>query len=122
MGALISINNTYDALYFFSCMNLLNTYVKKEIVGEVFAKRYVFKDYIVRGIEQVISKKIKKISILLDPEFTYVTLFNLQFSFHYIRPSSYLTQNFLNSSFNNRQGFVYNRQQAYYLNGQSKLE
>lgn len=84
-------------------MNLLNTYVKKENVGKEFAKRYMFKDYIVRGIEQVISKKIKGMSIFLDPEVTYVTLFNLQFSFHNIRPSSYLRQNFLNSSFNNRQ-------------------
>lgn len=34
MGALISIQDKYDALYFFACMNLLNAYVKKENAGE----------------------------------------------------------------------------------------
>lgn len=102
MGALISIQDKYDALYFFACMNLLNAYVKKENAGE-FKKRYQFKNFIVRGIEQVVGKKIDGVEIYLNPEVTYVNLFNLQFSFHNIRPSPYLRKHYLNSPLNKKQ-------------------
>jgi len=102
LGALSPIEDKYDALYFFACMNLLNAYVKKENAGE-FRKRYRFKDYVIHGIEQVIIKKIDGVEIYLQPDVTYVSLFGLQFSFHNLRPTSFLRKQYMNSPQNKKQ-------------------
>ncbi|WP_462413636.1 hypothetical protein [Neobacillus sp. Marseille-QA0830] len=81
IGALIEINDDIDAFYYFACMNLLNAFVKKDTAG-AFLKRYQFKNYVAKGIEQVLSKKISR--VFIDNDVVYISIIGLQFSFHNI--------------------------------------
>lgn len=94
--SLMKIKNEYDAFYYFASMNLLNAYVKKPYATEELRKKYGFKNYVVRGIEQVIEQKIKNVRISFKPEVTYVSVLDLQFSFHNLK-SSYEIREFTKS-------------------------
>jgi hypothetical protein len=71
-------------------MNLLNAYVKKGDADKEFAKNYRFKDYVTRGIEQILSNGIKEVYIYVDNSIAYISVMGLQFSFHNIKSSSNL--------------------------------
>lgn len=103
IGVLMKIKNQYDALYFFSCMNLLNAYVKQGNSDRELISGYKFKDYIVNGIEQILLNQIKDVKIYFCPSVVYITLFNLQFSFHNVKPSYFLNKQFINTSRNEKQ-------------------
>ncbi len=95
-ASLIKIKNEYDTFYYFACMNLLNAYVKKPYATEELQKRYRFKNYVVKGIEQVIAENIKNVKIFFKPEITYVSVLGLQFSFHNLN-ISYELREFMKS-------------------------
>lgn len=80
--SLIKIRNKYDAFYYFASMNLLNAYVKKPYATEAFKKKYRFKSYVVKGIEQIITNKIEKVNVFFTLRITYVSVLGFQFSFH----------------------------------------
>lgn len=96
-SSLIKISNTFEAFYFFACMNLLNAYVKKKDANPALIKRYKFKEYVVRGIEQTILNKIADVEIYLNPSVSYVRIWNIQFSFHNIQPTPFLRKKYLHS-------------------------
>lgn len=81
MAALLDIQDEYDAFYYFSSMNLLNAFVKKDFSGN-FRRRYHFKHYISKAIEGVITKNIPNTFIYIAPDVVYVSIFEIQFSFH----------------------------------------
>lgn len=81
MAALIDIKDEYDAFYYFSSMNLLNAFVKKDLSGN-FRRRYHFKHYISKAIEGVITKNIPNTFMYIAPDVVYVSIFEIQFSFH----------------------------------------
>lgn len=97
-----NIKNKYDALYFFSSMNLMNAYVKKSYADEYLKKNYKFKTYVAKALEEIINNKIQDVFIFLDKDIAYVTIEGLQFSFHNIRPTRVL-QEYIKSPRNKKQ-------------------
>lgn len=82
------IKTKREAFTFFACMNLLNSYIKKEYAQEEFKKRYIIKDYVAQAITHIIEEEVKEVDIFIDKNVAYVTVENRQFSFHYIKSNN----------------------------------
>lgn len=98
----LKVETIDEAFLFFGSMNVLNAYVKKKDAGEEFFKRYEFKRDIVRVLEHLLLYPIKKVSIYLDKDVTYIDLLGLQFSFHHLPLTTILKEhqkNDMNFSF-----------------------
>lgn len=102
LASLITIKDKYDAFYYFASMNLLNAYVKKSYAVGEFKKKYKFKNYIVKGLEQIILSNIEDVNIYLDTEIAYINVLNFQFSFHNIVYSKFLLK-YIKSNRNKKQ-------------------
>lgn len=100
---LINRLSTKEEVFFFmSCMNLLNTYIKKEYAKEEFKSRYIIKDYVSRALEQIIENNISGVEVFLEKQVVYIKVMGRQFSFHNVRRSRYLTK-YMNSCDNVKQ-------------------
>lgn len=92
INCLMRINNEFDAFYFLASMNLLNAYVKKDCAHNDFINRYTFKNHLARGLETLIIKNIDNIKIYYTDEIVYIDVFDVQFSFHNVKPNSTLNK------------------------------
>ncbi|MCC3668896.1 hypothetical protein [Terrisporobacter mayombei] len=92
ISSLMTIKNKEDAFYFLSSMNLLNSYVKKDYAQRDFAKKYKFKNYLLKGIEKLIKLNLKDVDIYWDKKVVYIEISGIQFSFHNIYESKAISR------------------------------
>ena len=88
----MKINNEFDVLLFLASVNLINAYVKQNDAILYMQPKYIFKDILVKRLEEIIKKDIKGVSIYFNRETTYVKVFNLQFSFKCLPTSEFMNK------------------------------
>ena len=98
----MKINNEFDVLLFLASVNLINAYVKQNDAILYMQPKYIFKDILVKRLEEIIKKDIKGVRIYFNRETTYVKVFNLQFSFKCL-PTSEFMNKYMTSPKNKKQ-------------------
>ena len=92
----LPLDTTEDAFLYFASLNLLNAYVKQHKL-----KSYYFKSFIPSGIDKILQdKKLSNIKFTTQTEgmLVIVQIFDMQFSFHGIKPSPVMQENMQNGS------------------------
>lgn len=85
----MALESIEDYFLFFSSLNLLNSYVKKDYAN---SKKYNFKKEVTKGIESLIAWKPDGITYSYNKDISVIDVAGLQFSFHNIEISKLLEQ------------------------------
>lgn len=123
MNLNIEINDKEDALLVLASANLLNAYVKQKDAIIIMKPKYIFKQILVNRLEEIIKKRIDGVDIYFNTDITYIKIYDLQFSFHYLAPNEFMKK-YMNSRFNQEQkwsgirlqpcaGIIFNRAMEY---------
>ena len=86
----MSISNKEEVLIVLASANLLNAYVKQQDALILDKSKYTFKKILVSKLEEIIKNKIDGVDIYFNKDVTYVKVYDLQFSFHYLAPNEFM--------------------------------
>lgn len=98
----MNISNKDEALIVLASANLLNAYVKQKDALILDKSKYIFKKILVSKLEEIIKNKIEGVEIYFNKELTYVKVYDLQFSFHYLGASEFMLK-YMKSNLNKPQ-------------------
>lgn len=77
-----SISSKEDLFLFLSSLNFLNAYVKRKDAPPDFKKRYFFKAFVAKGVNEMINQNMPDASFCIEKGALYCSIDGLIFSFH----------------------------------------
>lgn len=90
----MALETKEDYFLFFSSLNLLNSYVKKDYA---IGKKYQFKKEVSKGIESLITWSPEGINYSYNKSISIIDIDGLQFSFHNVQISELMEQEMTNN-------------------------
>lgn len=82
-------NDINQCAIYFSSLNLINSYCKKDYASNEFKNNYYFKKFVQIAVNKLKDSNIEGVEVCINQSVAYVDILGLQFSFHSIKNENY---------------------------------